>query len=639
MRSIKRLLVISIVLVTALTCVAEVKIEEKVVGPAFGAGVVYTLSPKGMHVATAHGRDGKTLVTVDGVAGPLMDRILDGAAGGTVVKISEDGYYTHVPQKWTGPVAFSPNGERHAYAGQIGSDTVLFLNGKEVFRGSNSVESLHFSPDSKHLFCLQRTIDSNQSYRLLMDGQPVTPAFEPATLPVFSADGSRWALAAGKPKMWTVKQLVVDGKDPGYVGEQPQFTPDGKHLVCITGQMPKWSRLVDGKEMVSGQAIHKVVISPTGDICAIVSPGSDGRRKLFINGKPVVDDAGDVVFSPDGKRLAVVGGLNQKAWVMLDGQKHKEYWPIQNVAFTPDSSKCVYVGTSGGKDYVVVNGKENDEGNVLLHYRPIYSVTGNSIIYESGFMMKRLSVYYNDHVEPQSLMNYNMTLSPDGQHYKYYRSDPDNLMRLVEDGATNAPSSMRLGGPILYSPDSKHFIAPLFQSYWCDGQKIVIPTTPLDFTPDSQHLVLQGRESTPDGAMLNTYFVNGDCVAKFSARAAPWAGVSRPKVWEQQPDGTIVFVGPALGLVAGPGPVRRITVTPDLNRNFTAWLASLKTDEAKTAADAEAAAAKKKANYDAAVAAKTKAQQDALNAKKLNLLNAQRAKKGLPPLTELPASP
>jgi len=115
MRSIKQLLVISVALVTALNCIAEVKIEEKVVGPAFGPGVVYTLSPKGMHVATAHGRDGKTLVTVDGADGPLMDRIFDGAAFGSVVKISEDGYYTRTEQKWTGPIAFSPNGERHAY--------------------------------------------------------------------------------------------------------------------------------------------------------------------------------------------------------------------------------------------------------------------------------------------------------------------------------------------------------------------------------------------------------------------------------------------------------------------------------------------------------------------------------------------
>jgi hypothetical protein len=636
MSTVNTLLVGVAVLVAAANCQAEIKIEEKIVGPAFTPGVVYTLSPRGMHVATVHGRDGKTLVTVDGAEGPLMDSIFPGAAFGIVTKISEDGYYTRTEQKWTGPVAFSPNGERHAYAGQMGKDVVVILDGKEVFRGMNAVESLHFSPDSKHLFFLNRTTDSTQSYRLMMDGQPVTPAFEPATLPVFSADGSRWALSAGKPKMWTVKQLVVDGKDPGYVGEQPQFTRDGKHVVCIAGQMPKFTLLVDGKEMVSGQGIDKFVISPTGDIGAIVIPGSDGRRKLFLNGKPAVDDAGDVVFSPDGKRMAVLGGLNQKAWVILDGQKHKEYWPIQNVAFTPDSSKCIYVAGIGEKSYVVVNGKENDEGNVLLHYRPIYSATGNSIIYESGFMMKRLSVYYNDHIEPQSLANFNLTLSPDGEHYKYYRSDPDNLVRLIEDGATNAPSSMQMGGAILYSPDSKHFVAPLFQSFWCDGQKIVIFTTPIGFMPDSQHLILKGRDSTPDGVMLNTYYVNGDLVAKFSARGSTWAGYGIPKAWEQQPDGTIVFVGPTTGVQYGLGPIKRITVTPDPTRNYVAWLADLKTGEAKAAADAETA--KKKATEDAAaaVAAKQKARQDALNAQKLKGLNAQRAKKGLPPLTELP---
>ena len=645
----------ALALVAALNCHAEVKIEEQIVGPAFGPGVVYTLSPKGMHVATAHGKDGKTLVTVDGVAGPLMDRIFDGAAGGTVVKISEDGYYTRVPHPWSGPVAFSPNGERHAYAGQIGSETVLFLDGKEVFRGTNAVESLHFSPDSKHLFCLQRTTDSAQSYRLLRDGQPVTPAFEPATLPVFSADGSRWALAAGKPRMWMVKQLVVDGKDPGYVGEQPQFTPDGKHLVCITGQMPKWSLLVDGKEMVSGLGIHKFVISPIGDIGAIVSTGSDGRRKLFINGKPVVDDASDVVFSPDGKRWAAVCGFNQKAWVITsEGQRHPEYWPIVNVSFTPDSSKLVYVASVGETNYVVTDGKQ-DAGYKLIHYRPVFAETGNSFFYTAGFMMGRLSVHYNDHVEPECLAVGNTTLSPDGKRWVYYSKRPDNTTRFIENGKETAPSAMVQGGAVLFSSDSKHMVAPLFQAYWCDGQRIVIPTTPLGFTLDSQHLILQGRESAPDGGVLNTYYVNGDVVAKFSARGSSWAGVGRPKVWEPQPDGTIVFIGSGLGGVAEPGPVKRITVTPYPNVNFATWIANIKTGEAQAAADAAAAkikgaadaeaakkqaaedaaiaAAKKKADYEAAVAAKTKARQDALALKTLNI---QRARQGLPTLTELP---
>lgn len=568
----------------ALNCQAAVKIEEKVVGPSFTPGIVYTLSPKGMHVATTHGRDGKTLVTVDGVDGPLMDRIFDGAAGDIVVKISEDGYYTRVPQKWSGPVEFSPNGERYAYAGQIGQEAVVFLDGKEIYRGPMAqsrpmVENLQFSPDSKHLFFHIRTTDSHQSYQLMMDGKQVTPPFETAVMPFFSKDGSRWGLYAGKAKQWQVKFLIIDGKEAGYVGERPEFTPDGKHVVCVAGQMPKWSLLVDGKEMVSGSAIGKFVISSTGDIGAIVT-GTDGRKKLFLNDKPVVDDAADVVFSPDGKRWAAICALNQKAWVILnDGTRHKEYWPVENVTFTPDSSKLVYVASVGETNHVVVDGQE-DSGYKLIHYRPVFAETGNSFFYTAGFMMGRLAVHYNDHVEPESLAIAYTTLSPDGKRWVYYSKRPDNTVRFIENGKENAPSAMMQGGQVLFSADSKHMVAPLFQAYWCDGQRIVTAAAPLGFTPDSQHLICKGRESTKDGVVLNTYYVNGDCVAKFSARGSTWAGIGIPKAWEQQPDGRIVFIGgDAIGLTGGHGPIKRITVTPDSDRNYVAWLANPSTQD------------------------------------------------------------
>lgn len=566
------------VLLAATTALAAPKIEEKIVGPSFVPGVVYTLSPKGMHVATVHGKDGKTLVTVDGVDGPLMDSIFEGAAFGIVVKISEDGYYNRVPQKWTGPVAFSPNGERHAYAGQIGQEAVVFLDGKEIYRGplaksGASVENLQFSPDSKHLFFLVRTADSHQSYQLMLDGKPVTPAFEGAAMPFFSKAGSRWGLLAGKLKTPNQKILIIDGKDAGYVGEQVEFTPDGKRVVCLSRQWQKGLVLVDGKEMVSGYAAHKFVISPTGDIGAIVSPGADGRKKLFLNGKPVVDDAADVVFSPDGKRWAAVCALNQKAWVILnDGTRHKEYWPIENVTFTPDSSKLVYVASSGETNYVVTDGKEN-AGYRLIHYRPVFSQTGNSFFYTAGFMMGKLSVHYNDHIDPECLQISNTALSPDGKRWVYYSKRVDNTVRLVENGKDTGPSAMNQGGPVLFSADSKHYVAPLLHAYWCDDRRIVSAAAPQGFTPDSQHLILQGRDTEPGGAQLKTWFVNGDLVAKFAARNATWAGIGFPRVWEQQPDGTIVFIGPATGLPPyGLGPMKRITVTPDSARNYVAWL-------------------------------------------------------------------
>ncbi len=555
---------------------ADVKIEEKIVGPAFTPGVVYTLSPKGMHVATTHGRDGKTLVTVDGVDGPMIDAIYN-AAFGTTVKISEDGYYTRTEQKWTGPVAFSPDGNRHAYAGQVGKEAVVILDGKEIFRAplatrGQTVEGLHFSSDSKHLFFLHRTADSHQSFRLMMDGQAVTPPFEGSTLPFFSDDGARWGLLASKPKMVNHKFLIIDGVDAGYVGEHAQFTPDGKRVVCVSGQRPKRSVLVDGKELVSGYYVEKPAISPTGDIASIVTINADGHRKLFINDKPVADNAGTVVFSPDGKHWAAVCGLNQKAWVIVDGQKQKEYGPIQNVTFTPDSSKLVSVASIGDTNYVVVNGKE-DEGNKLIHYRPIFSQTGNAFIYTAGLMMHRLKVHYNDRVEPECLAISHLTLSPDGTRWVYYRRSADNTTRLMVNGKETGPPAMTQGGPVHFSADSKHIVAPLHQAFWCDDQSIAVANTPLGFTPDSNHFIWRGRESGPNNVMLNTYFLNGDLVAKFSSRGVQWVSAV-PKAWEQQPDGTIVFVGPDIGLVGGLGPMKRITVTSARDRNYTAWLAN-----------------------------------------------------------------
>ena len=63
----------SFVAILALVCslvsvaVAEPKVEEQVVGPAWEQGVVYTLSPRGMHVATAAMKGSRWVVTVDGV--------------------------------------------------------------------------------------------------------------------------------------------------------------------------------------------------------------------------------------------------------------------------------------------------------------------------------------------------------------------------------------------------------------------------------------------------------------------------------------------------------------------------------------------------------------------------------------------
>lgn len=118
-------------------------------------------------------------------------------------------------------------------------------------------------------------------------------------------------------------------------------------------------------------------------------------------------------------------------------------------------------------------------------------------------------------------------------------------------------------------------------------------------------------------------------------------------MWESQPDGSIVFVGSDPG-PGGYGPVKRVTVRPAPATSVATFVNNLKAGAAKTAAEIEAAkqkaadeAAAAKAAQQQRAAEMEKARREALEAKakarKLYLLNAQRAEQALPPLKELPA--
>lgn len=128
-----------------------------------------------------------------------------------------------------------------------------------------------------------------------------------------------------------------------------------------------------------------------------------------------------------------------------------------------------------------------------------------------------------------------------------------------------------------------------------------------------------------------------------------------PPSFRPAPDGTLAVLGPAGGAS------KRFKATPAADMDLTklvgnveaerkkaeeeaaAAAAKAKADKeaeiAKKKADHEAAQAKRKAEAEAAAAARAKARQEAMDAQKLKVLNAQRARQGLPPLNELPKSP
>ena len=144
-----------------------------------------------------------------------------------------------------------------------------------------------------------------------------------------------------------------------------------------------------------------------------------------------------------------------------------------------------------------------------------------------------------------------------------------------------------------------------FPTLYIDGIYLPRPYTtftPWEITPDSQHLIsiAPGLEQN---MTVTSYYVDGDLVAKCSARNMTWFNSPkhvRPTIqiaqwgnekfaygnanhnvrlpeatdWEMQPDGSIIFVCATPG-PAGYGPIKKWTVTPAPGSNITSWVASL----------------------------------------------------------------
>src|SRR5688500_15727955 len=393
--------------------------------------------------------------------------------------------------------------------------------------------------------------------------------------------------------------MIIDGKDPGYVGERPGFTPDGAHVVCIgqNDQSGKQALLVDGRPSVSADAIENFAIGATGDVAAVAT--IEGRRALYLNGKPVPggEDAVALKFSPDGKHWAARCEAPPRAWVVTDGTKGQEYGKISDLAFSPDSSKCLYVAEVGSKKFVVVNGQE-EPGNTFLQVRPIFAATGSHYAYTAGGGPGAIKAYYDGKELPQSYLVFGLTLSPDGTRHAYYgASDALNSM-LVVDGDVKGSAGGQ-GGQPMFSPDGKHVVAAATSpknrdlTMYVDGGYMAAPSgfpKFCCFTNDSQHLLTEAGDDGA-GGQGRAYYLDGKRVVVFSGLGVQWQG-GIPKLWEARDDGSIIVVG-AEPKGTSYGAMKRVRITPDPAHTVATMVSDYEAAQAQAKADAEAAAKKK----------------------------------------------
>lgn len=650
---------------------AEPKVEETVVGPV-GVGGLYVVSQNDARVAYVGAKGTRTVVSVDGVEGPVLDELFNGSAANIsgagpvlVHTANPGGKFNGTPSA----VIFSETGSSYAYVGRQGNEYVVIHNGKEIGRGSRNDLSMQHSPlglSPKGNFAFwgeMKTEGGRGQYRLIVNGKAEPWAGHQDLKPVFSPDDKRYAYTAGSVADYQKQMLIVDGKVANYVGHTPQWTADSKILLTIA---PGNVVLVDGKPgAYTGIQLEKIVPSTVGSRFAVIMRkrlvNYEGVGTLYLDGKevPGTDGAMDISFSPDGKHYALrcKNAEARSFFVIIDGKKGNEYQNVSDkFSWSPDSSKVVYQIGSSGRNFVVVNTEEIAVAMVgSLSRDPIvFPKTGSRYAFSStdGSNRQHLTIVNGQNVLPPGLApnGDSFDFSDDGSRYAFAvmpvgRSDSAGLVidgkhtnDLLVSGFTGTgwinPTRNTL---FKWSPHGKYLArvarkpdntaAGLYIN-----DRLAYPSTLQvshpTFTPDGEHLYWIGAEKFPDRPQLY-YVVYADGRPIMKRDADGFLGYK--EAWSVDAKGVLTFVA-AVGNVVKRF---RITPSPDLNIDKMVNLAQEKIAQAeaealaakkraeeeaaaktaKAKADADAAAAKRKADAEARAAAQAKARADAAAAK------------------------
>jgi hypothetical protein len=192
-------------LAAPVSLLAQPKVEEVVLGPAIGghyASGIPHLSKTGLHVAIQVSKGSRLAMRVDGVDGPTVDVVAQG-------------------------FVFSADGTRHAYVAKVGEEHIVVLDGKEVARarpnrnGQIPFRDLGFSPKGTRFYYKQMMPPDGSPERWVIDGKLGEP-YASVETPVFSPDETRYFHKVYLPD-GTTQKLIVDGKDSGFPGLDPQF--------------------------------------------------------------------------------------------------------------------------------------------------------------------------------------------------------------------------------------------------------------------------------------------------------------------------------------------------------------------------------------------------------------------------------
>jgi hypothetical protein len=537
-------------------------------------GLQFQISETAAHFVAPVHRGSRMVMLYDGVEGPKFDQLLP--MGGS-----------------SGQVVFSPDGTRFAYTGRSGPERVVIVDGKEVLRfdesktalapGAFNAPDVEFTPNSKHFFFrihpVSTTGHESEAAHFYWDGVPGPPFADYA---VISPDGDHYAYFTHvpTPNGDAVPHFYLDGKPAGYMGGNPQFTADGKHLfteMMYSRPTPYTEVLLDGKPIMKATAVQ-LYMPPAGyNFVAVLGTGIGDNYRFLAAGNKKVERSecrgsggyDQVSFTPDGKHWAARCQSGSGTYfVVADGKRGSEYGNISMLNFTADGT-VTYFATQGKQNYVVIGDQESEGYDGLSPAasqsaqvgNPGPSVMGEHLAYVSRTPGTRGAVMHIDGKAFPATDVGKLEFSPDGKHFAFVTTGNDpRYGSVVLDGVNQPGTYMDMSQTerknhgyiqtIVFSPDSKHVAwygtspsDPGSSGLFVDGKFVrsgEAGLTPyhVTFTPDSKHLVYGSIVRTEPSSL--GVFVDGRQAAQLDLNNSLMQNESS---WQWADDGSLLVFG------------------------------------------------------------------------------------------------
>lgn len=155
----------------------------------------------------------------------------------------------------------------------------------------------------------------------------------------------------------------------------------------------------------------------------------DGKK-----GKPY-DSVMNIVFSPDGKRVAYLAKLARLWKVIVNGQVQTvglKKFVVKHILFSPDGKKLLFIGKSGRKMILVVNGIVGQAFDEINENSITFSKDGKCVAY-SVQKGNQQAVIFNGKVGEWHQQVGFPVLSNSGKRLGYWATDNGNTYAVIDN--------------------------------------------------------------------------------------------------------------------------------------------------------------------------------------------------------------